>query len=49
MNEDLSFMAHEATKLLSKLIAIPSISREEEQAANEVQQYLEEQGMVTGR
>ena len=49
MNEDLSFMAHEATELLSKLIAIPSISREEEQAANEVQQYLEEQGMVTGR
>ena len=42
-------MAHEATELLSKLIAIPSISREEEQAANEVQQYLEEQGMVTGR
>ena len=49
MNEHLSFMAHEATELLSKLIAIPSISREEEQAANEVQQYLEEQGMVTGR
>ena len=49
MNEHLSFMAHEATELLSKLIAIPSISREEEQAANEVQQYLEEQGMDTGR
>lgn len=49
MNEHLSFMAHEATELLSKLIAIPSISRDEEQAANQVQQYLEEQGMVTGR
>ena len=49
MNEHLSFMAHEATELLSKLIAIPSISREEEQAANQVQQYLEEQGMDTGR
>lgn len=49
MNEHLSFMAHEATELLSKLIAIPSISREEKQAANEVQQYLEEQGMDTGR
>lgn len=49
MNEHLSFMAHEATELLSKLIAIPSISREEERAANEVQQYLEEQGMDTGR
>ena len=49
MNEHLSFMAHEATELLSKLIAIPSISREEELAANQVQLYLEEQGMETGR
>lgn len=49
MNEHLSFMAHEATELLSKLIAIPSISREEERAADQVQQYLEEQGMTTGR
>ena len=49
MNEHLTFMAHEATELLSKLIAIPSISREEELAANQVQQYLEEQGMDTGR
>lgn len=49
MNEHLSFMAHEATELLSKLIAIPSISREEERAADQVQQYLEEQGMTIGR
>lgn len=49
MNEHLSFMAHEATELLNKLIAIPSISREEERAADQVQQYLEEQGMTTGR
>ena len=49
MNEHLSFMAHQATELLSKLIAIPSISREEERAADQVQQYLEEQGMTTGR
>ncbi|MBO7554312.1 MAG: M20 family metallo-hydrolase [Bacteroidaceae bacterium] len=49
MNEHLSFMANEATELLSKLIAIPSISREEERAADQVQQYLEEQGMTTGR
>ena len=49
MNEYLSFMAHEATELLNKLIASPSISREEERAADQVQQYLEEQGMTTGR
>ena len=42
-------MAQEAIGLLRKLIAIPSISREEEKAADYVQRYLEEMGMQTGR
>ena len=42
-------MAQEAIGLLRKLIAIPSISRDEEKAADYVQRYLEEMGMQTGR
>ena len=35
--------------MLEKLIAIPSLSRDEEKAADCLQKYIEEQGMVTGR
>lgn len=49
MNQQVTNMAQEAIGLLRKLIAIPSISREEEKAADYVQRYLEEMGMQTGR
>lgn len=39
----------EATTLLSSLIGIPSISREEEAVANFLQNYIEESGIMTGR
>ena len=39
----------EATTLLSSLIGIPSISREEEAVANFLQNYIEESGIMTSR
>lgn len=49
MKTDLTELTHEATGLLQSLIAIPSVSRDEAQAADCLQQYIEQQGMETGR
>lgn len=49
MNADISTLTAEAASLLEALIAIPSVSREETQAADCLQQYIELQGMATGR
>ena len=49
MTYDLITMTDEAVGLLKELIAIPSVSREEAQAADCLQQYIELQGMETGR
>lgn len=46
---DIHNLTNEAVNLLKALIAIPSPSREEEKAANYLQQYLENKGMETGR
>lgn len=42
-------IASEAIGLLKSLISIPSLSREEEAAADFLQQYIETQGIETGR
>ena len=39
----------EAVGLLKSLISIPSLSREEEKAADYLQNYIEAEGMTTGR
>ena len=49
MNYDIPTWTHEAVSLLQALITIPSLSREEEKAADYLQQYIEMQGMNTGR
>ena len=49
MNYDIPTMVSEAIGLLKSLIAIPSLSRNEEQAADYLQNYIELQGMTTGR
>lgn len=49
MKYDIPYMTNEAVSLLKSLIAIPSISREEEQAADFLQNYIEAEGMQTGR
>lgn len=49
MKYDTSIMSAEAIELLKALIEIPSISRDEERAADCLQQYIEMQGMSTGR
>ena len=49
MNYDIATLTDEAIALLKSLIAIPSTSRDEEKAADCLQQYIEMQGMVTGR
>ena len=49
MITDIQTLVSEATGLLKSLIAIPSLSREEEQAADFLQNYIEMQGMSTGR
>ena len=49
MTTDVQTLVSEATGLLKSLIAIPSLSREEEQAADFLQNYIEMQGMATGR
>lgn len=44
-----SEIANEAVNLLKSLISIPSISRDEEAAANFLQNYIETTGIETGR
>lgn len=46
---DNEYMVTEAVGLLKSLIGIPSLSREETAAADYLQQYIEMQGMETGR
>ena len=46
---DLTHYTSEAITLLSSLISIPSISREEDKAADFLQNYIEECGLMTGR
>lgn len=46
---DLGYYTSEALTLLQALIGIPSISREEETAADFLQNYIEESGIMTGR
>ena len=46
---DLTHYTSEAITLLSSLISIPSISREEEKVADFLQNYIEESGIMTGR
>lgn len=49
MMTDTSFYSSEAITLLQALIGIPSISREEDAAADFLQNYIEESGIMTGR
>ena len=49
MKYDIPYMTTEAVSLLKSLISIPSISREETQAADFLQNYIEMAGMQTGR
>ena len=49
MKYDIPTMTAEAVSLLKSLISIPSISREETQAADFLQNYIEAEGMQTGR
>ena len=49
MNYELTTLTTEAVSLLKALIATPSVSRDEKQAADLLQSYLEQQGMETGR
>lgn len=42
-------LTDEAVSLLKLLISIPSVSREEKEAADALQQYIEQQGISTGR
>lgn len=46
---DIEYYLSEAITLLSSLIRIPSLSREEEKAADFLQTYIEENGILTGR
>ena len=46
---DITHYASEAITLLSSLISIPSLSRDEEKAADFLQNYIEESGIMTGR
>lgn len=46
---DIEYYTSEATTLLNSLIGIPSVSREEEAAADFLQNYIEETGIMTGR
>lgn len=46
---DLTQYTSEALTLLNSLISIPSISREEDKAADFLQTYIEECGIMTGR
>ena len=49
MKYDIPTLTSEAVGLLKSLISIPSVSRDEERAADCLQQYIELQGMETGR
>ena len=49
MTTDISYYTSEAVTLLQALIGIPSISREEDAAADFLQTYIEESGIMTGR
>ena len=49
MKYDIPTLTSEAVGLLKSLISIPSVSRDEERAADCLQQYIELQGMQTGR
>ena len=49
MKYDIPALTAEAVGLLKSLISIPSVSRDEEKAADCLQQYIELQGMQTGR
>ena len=46
---DIGYYTSEALTLLHSLIGIPSVSREEESAADFLQNYIEESGIMTGR
>lgn len=46
---DTGYYTSEALTLLHSLIGIPSISREEDAAADFLQNYIEETGIMTGR
>lgn len=46
---DIEYYSSEAITLLSSLIRIPSLSREEDKAADFLQTYIEEAGILTGR
>lgn len=46
---DIGYYTQEALTLLHSLIGIPSVSREEEAAADFLQNYIEESGIMTGR
>lgn len=48
-NYDIPTLTSEAVSLLQSLIAIPSVSREEEKAADFLQTYIEQHGINTGR
>ena len=49
MKYDIPTLTSEAVGLLKSLISIPSVSRDEERAADCLQQYMELQGMEAGR
>lgn len=49
METNVTELTSNAVSLLQSLIAIPSVSREEGKAADYLQQYIECQGMETGR
>ena len=49
MTYDIHTLTSEAVGLLKSLICIPSVSRDEARAADCLQQYIEQQGMQTGR
>lgn len=49
MTYDIPTLVSEATGLLKSLISIPSLSRDEEKSADYLQNYIEMQGMTTGR
>lgn len=49
MNYDIPTLTSDAVGLLKALIALPSVSRDEAQAADCLQTYIEQQGMTIGR
>lgn len=49
MTYDISLLTAEAVSLLKSLISIPSLSREETQVADFLQNHIEAEGMQTGR